>query len=195
MTAAQAGRRIHTKKNSRDPRHMRLGRTARRSERGTTTVSDTASDTANDHDAADERSVLAWLSGWGAEVAAANIRAGRERFSHDLTAFGTHADVVRGRAAVEAAQWSQVWPAIEDFVFLTDQADVMVSADRLLAVVAAPWGSTGIAEDGSRFDRPGRATVVVRRDDVGAPWVGIHTHFSLARGVPQRTHGTKQATI
>jgi ketosteroid isomerase-like protein len=146
-------------------------------------------------DGADRHSVLEWLSGWGAEVAAANIRSGRERFSHDLTAFGTHADVVRGRDAVEAAQWSQVWPKIEDFEFLVDQADVIISGDRLLAVVASPWASTGIAEDGSTFDRPGRATVVVRRETIEAPWVGIHTHFSLARGVPQRTFGSKQAIV
>jgi ketosteroid isomerase-like protein len=147
------------------------------------------------HDTADRLSVLEWLSGWGAEVAVADIRSGRERFSHDLTAFGTHADVVRGREAVEAAQWSQVWPAIEDFEFLVDRADVMVSGDRLMAVVAAPWASTGIAEDTTTFDRPGRATVVVRRDDIDAPWVGIHTHFSLARGVPQRSYGAKQPTV
>lgn len=143
--------------------------------------------------AADVQGVLDWLAGWGAEVAVADLRAGRERFAADLVAFGTHADVVVGRERVEAEQWSRIWPAIEDFVFHVDQAVVAVSGDRLLATVAAPWGSTGIAADGTRFDRPGRATVVLRRDSVGAPWLGIHTHFSLARGVPQQTFGTKPA--
>ena len=27
------------------------------------------------------------------------------------------------------------------------------------------------------------------REQVDAEWRGMHTHFSLARGVPQRTHG------
>ena len=151
-------------------------------------------DTASDgHD--DIRTVLDWLAGWGAEVAVADIRSGRQRFTTELTAFGTHADVEVGRDAVEAAQWSQIWPAIEDFVFRVDRAQVLVSDDRLMAVVASPWDSTGIAEDGSRFPRPGRATVVLRRDTVDAPWMGVHTHFSLARGVPQRTHGSKPSTI
>ena len=138
-----------------------------------------------------QRSALAWLDGWGAEVAAADIAAGRTRFAADLSAFGTHADVVRGRDEVEAQQWSQIWPKIEDFRFCTEDADVLVSDDGSMAVLVAPWTSTGIAEDGSRFPRPGRATVVPRR--CGEGWEGIHTHFSLGRGVPQSTHGRRTA--
>jgi ketosteroid isomerase-like protein len=139
----------------------------------------------------DRESVLAWVSAWGDEVARADIRAGRERFATDMTAFGTHADVVVGRDAVEAQQWSQIWPAIEDFAFLVDLATVELSPDRLLAVVAVPWRSTGIAQDGARFERPGRASVVLRRATRGEPWIGIHTHFSLARGVPAGTFGRR----
>lgn len=139
-------------------------------------------------------SVRAWVAGWGSDVAAADIRSGRERFAADLVAFGTHADVVAGRDAVEDAQWSQIWPRIEDFAFLVDELVVQASPDGLLAVAIVPWASTGIAEDGHRFDRPGRATVVLVRESPGAPWVGTHTHFSLARGVPQSTYGERTAT-
>lgn len=138
-------------------------------------------------------SVREWVAGWGAEVAAADIRSGRARFAEDLVAFGTHADVVTGREAVEAAQWSQIWPKIEDFAFLVDELVVQASPDGLLAVAIVPWASEGIAADGSRFDRPGRATVVLVRDSPDASWVGTHTHFSLARGVPQSTHGGRAA--
>ena len=128
-------------------------------------------------------------------MAAADLRAGRQRFDSDLTAFGTHADVVRGRDSVEAAQWSQIWPAIDDFRFLVDEMQAIVSPDRLLAVAVVPWDSTGIHEDGSTFPRPGRATVALRRDTIESPWVGVHTHFSLARGVPSRTHGSKRPSV
>lgn len=142
----------------------------------------------------DDRATLTdWVAGWGAEVSAANIAAGRRRFSTELVAFGTHADVVQGREQVEAQQWSQVWPAIDDFDFELDQLELLVSPDRLMAVVIVPWNSTGVAEDGVRFPRPGRATVVVERPALDQPWLGTHTHFSLARGVPQRTFGTRQA--
>ena len=57
-------------------------------------------------------------------MAAADIRAGRRRFDDGLVAFGTHADVVVGRDAVEAGQWSQIWPAIEDFEFLLEDLRV-----------------------------------------------------------------------
>jgi ketosteroid isomerase-like protein len=140
-----------------------------------------------------ERSVRDWLRGWGAEVAAVDIAAARQRFAVDLSAFGTRADVVIGRDQVEREQWSPTWPAIEDFAFLVDEAQVVLSADGLMAVVATGWTSTGIDEGGGRFPRPGRATIVLRRGGHRADWIGLHTHFSLARGVPQTTHGTRQA--
>ncbi len=140
-----------------------------------------------------EHEVAAWVAGWSAEVAAADIRAGRRRFADDMIAFGTHADVVEGRDAVEAEQWSQIWPAILDFAFDVDRLRVLASPDGLLAVAIVPWASTGIAGDGSRFDRPGRATIVLERATVGDPWLGTHTHFSLARGVPSDTHGVRTA--
>lgn len=139
----------------------------------------------------DRSSVVAWMDAWGAEVAAVDLAAGRRRFAEDVSAFGTHADVVMGRDNLEAQQWSQVWPAIEGFRFLTEDMQVLVSPDRLQAVAITGWTSRGVAEDGVRFDRPGRATVVLRRDALGRPWIGTHTHFSLGRGVPQRSHGSR----
>ena len=138
-------------------------------------------------------SVAAWVAAWGAEVAAADIRSGRQRFDAGLVAFGTHADVVVGRDAVEAGQWSQIWPAIEDFAFLIDDLVVRVSPDELMAVAIVPWVSTGIDAEGKAFDRPGRATVVLERESGDDAWTGTHTHFSLARGVPQNTFGRREA--
>ena len=108
-------------------------------------------------------------------MAAADIRAGRRRFDDDLIAFGTHADIVVGRSAVEAGQWSQIWPAIDDFAFVLEDLRVRLSPDGLMAVAIVPWSSTGIDVDGNRFDRPGRATIVLgaptgRRTMVGHPY-------------------------
>lgn len=138
-------------------------------------------------------SVRAWVDGWGAEVARVALDDGRRRFDDQLVAFGTHAFTVTGADRVYAEQWSQVWPTIEDFRFLTDDLIVQASPDGLQAVAIVPWGSTGIAPDGSHFDRPGRATVVLVRDAVDGPWRGTHTHFSLAKGVPDRSHGSRPA--
>lgn len=141
----------------------------------------------------DRDSVRAWVDGWGAEVAAVDVAAARNRFEPDVSAFGTHADVVSGLEKLVAEQWAPIWPSIDDFRFLTDEMQVIVSPDRLLAVAVVGWSSTGIAEDGSRFDRPGRATVVMKRAAIDAEWVGTHTHFSLGRGVPQNTYGSRPA--
>lgn len=139
----------------------------------------------------DRTSVRDWIEGWGSEVAAADVAAGRSRFSVDLIAFGTHADVVKGRDQVEAEQWSRIWPAIEEFRFVVDQLQVLMSPDRLMAVAVVPWTSTGISAEGASFHRPGRATVVLLRSDPAGKWVGHHTHFSLGRGVPQSTYGRR----
>jgi nitrite reductase/ring-hydroxylating ferredoxin subunit/ketosteroid isomerase-like protein len=139
----------------------------------------------------DNASVKTWIEDFGREVAAVDIAAARLRFATDVSAFGTHADVVVGLDNLEAEQWSHVWPAIEDFRFVTDELQALISPDRLLAAAVVGWTSIGIAEDGQRFARPGRATLVLRRESVDEPWLGIHTHFSLGRDVPQSTHGVR----
>ncbi len=139
----------------------------------------------------DQQSVKEWVDGWSAEVADVDLTAGRRRFSDDVVAFGTFADVVIGLDALHRDQWSQVWPKIEDFRFLTDDMEVLVSPDRMMAVAVVGWTSTGIAEDGRRFPRPGRATVVLTRSEPEGDWMGVHTHFSLGRGVPQATFGNR----
>lgn len=153
---------------------------------------ETVADHSVEHDSV-EREITAWVAGWGAEVAAADIRTARERFDPALVAFGTHADIVVGRDEVEANQWARIWPAIEDFAFEVDRLVVTLSPDARLAVAVVPWTSTGIGADGTRFARPGRATIVLERSTPSGPWLGTHTHFSLARDVPQETHGEREA--
>jgi ketosteroid isomerase-like protein len=137
------------------------------------------------------RSVREWMAAWGAEVAAVELAEGRERFAEDVVAFGTRADVVVGLDALHDDQWSEVWPTIEGFAFRLEDLVVLASPDGCQAVAVVGWDSIGIDPDGRRFDRPGRATVVLHRDGPTSPWVGVHTHFSLARGVPPTSYGRR----
>ncbi len=137
----------------------------------------------------DEQTVARWIDEWGAEVASVDLDASRRRFLGGVVAFGTFADVVVGLDRLHDEQWSRVWPTIESFRFHTERMEVQVSPDRLIAVAIVGWESVGVAEDGSRFPRPGRATVVLRRTALDANWMCTHTHFSLGRGVPQSSHG------
>lgn len=126
-----------------------------------------------------ESSVREWIRAWGDEVAEVNMAAARRRFSPDVVAFGTYAEVVHGLDALESQQWRNVWPNIEGFTFRVDEVVVIASPDGCQAVAVVPWDSVGRDDAGGRFPRPGRATVVLRRESPGAPWLGVHTHFSL----------------
>jgi hypothetical protein len=46
-------------------------------------------------------------------------------------------------------------------------------------------------QDGTPYDRPGRATVVLVRANTDAPWLAQHTHLSLFRDVPTRSLKSK----
>ena len=129
--------------------------------------------------ASDERAVRDWLAGWGDEVARVDFDTAEQRFAATVVGFGTKATVAHGLTALRAEQWSHVWPHIDDFRFDAEAGDVWVSSDRLQAVIAAEWHSTGRAADGGSFPRGGRATIVLARDAVDGPWLGVHTHFSL----------------
>lgn len=136
---------------------------------------------------ADELEPLrAWYRTWGAYVAAVDFDSAKPLFANDVVSFGTHATFfVSGLEALYENQWSRVWPNISDFQFLVDE--LVGEIDGNTAWAAVPWTSTGYHEDGTPFDRPGRATVTFRRD--GDRWLGTHTHFSLRPGVPWTTFG------
>ena len=136
-----------------------------------------------------EDDLRAWFEEWGGYVRACDFESARPLFRADVAGFGTHMRIVHGLEHLERDQWRNVWPTIEDFQFLTDALEVGASNDGLLAWAIVAWTSTGYGEDGTPFERPGRATVIFAREHWNEPWEAIHTHFSLAPGTPQRSFG------
>lgn len=132
---------------------------------------------------------LDWLERFSACVRAVDYAGARPLFHSQILAFGTHQDVLPDREAWIATQWDNVWPRTDDFRFGLNSTRVLASEDKSMAVVIAPWTSTGFDVDGKPFDRPGRATIVFGR--FGGEWLGIHSHLSLNRGVPQSSHGNR----
>ncbi len=130
---------------------------------------------------------LDWLETFSAHVRDVDYASARPLFHPLILAFGTHRDVLPDREAWIAQQWDNVWPHTEDFHF--DLANTHVLADVSMAVVIAPWTSTGFHPNGEKFDRPGRATMVFHKTD--GKWLGVHTHLSLNRGVPQTSHANR----
>jgi ketosteroid isomerase-like protein len=126
-----------------------------------------------------------WFRTWGTCVAAVDFESARPLFAAEVVGFGTHAAFVSGLDALQAEQWSKIWPNISDFAFLVDK--LVGAASGTSAWAAVPWTSRGYHQDGTSYNRPGRATVTFRKD--ADLWLGTHTHFSLLPGVPHRTFG------
>ncbi|MBX6745793.1 MAG: nuclear transport factor 2 family protein [Acetobacteraceae bacterium] len=141
-------------------------------------------------DAATAESVKDWLSRFAACVRDVDYAAAYPFWHEDIVIFGTYQELVRSRKAWTETQWDNVWPRTEGFTFDLTNTTVLASADGSMAVAVAPWTSTGFHADGTPFDRPGRATIVLARQPDGR-WLGVHSHMSLQRGVPQDSHGKR----
>lgn len=129
-------------------------------------------------------SVLQWLQAWERTIRDNDFAAARRLFDDDVVSFGTFAVVARGLDALEAEQWRRTWPHIAQFRFDHDTAVLALSPDGFLATLAVTWSSEGADTERRSYHRPGRASVVLRRGSTTDPWRGVHTHFSLNRGVP-----------
>ena len=132
---------------------------------------------------------MAWLERFAGFVREVDYASARPLFHPEVLAFGTHRDIIPGLEAWIATQWDNVWPRTTDFRFDLKGSHVLASAAGDMAVVVAPWTSTGYHPDGTAFDRPGRATRVFGRLD--GEWLCTHSHMSLNRGVPQTSHADR----
>jgi ketosteroid isomerase-like protein len=142
--------------------------------------------------AEDHESLRAWVDEFSGHVEACEFDDAAKQFDDDVVSFSSFKDVVVGIDQFVDEQWRRVWPSMTDFRFESEAMRTLVSPDRLMATVIVTWSSIGYNEDGTPFDRPGRCTVVLRREAVGAPWYGVHGHFSLKRGVPQQSFGRRE---
>jgi ketosteroid isomerase-like protein len=141
-------------------------------------------------DAATTAEVRDWLERFAACVRDVDYAAARPFWHPDIVIFGTYQELVKSLTAWTERQWDNVWPRTAEFRFDLENTMIMAASDRAMTVAIAPWTSTGFHEDGTPFDRPGRATIVLARQPDGR-WVGVHSHMSLARGVPQDSHGKR----
>ena len=136
-------------------------------------------------DAATREFFLQWLDTFAGFVREVDYASARPLFHPDTLAFGTHRDVIPGLQAWIDSQWDNVWPRTSDFRFNLDGTHVLAANDASMAVLVAPWTSTGYHQDGTTFPRPGRASMVFHKAD--GRWVCVHSHMSLNRGVPQES--------
>jgi ketosteroid isomerase-like protein len=141
-------------------------------------------------DAATAAEIRDWLDRFAACVREVDYAAARPFWHAEIVIFGTYQELVKSLSGWTDRQWDNVWPRTAEFRFDLTNTMVMTSPDGTLAVAIAPWTSTGFNENGLPFDRPGRATIVLARQPDGR-WLGVHSHMSLARGVPQESYGKR----
>src|SRR5919106_3060157 len=131
-----------------------------------------------------------WLDRFAVCVREVDYAAARPFWHPDIVIFGTYQELVKSLSAWTEQQWDNVWPRTAEFRFDLANSMVMAAPDGAMAVAIAPWTSTGFYEDGMRFDRPGRATIVLARQADGR-WLGGHSAMLLAGGGPPGSHGKR----
>ena len=141
----------------------------------------------------DKRSVGEWYARWDKFVAEVDFKPVREMFAEDTVAFGSKIEMMTSQAELEHDQWRSVWPSIEDYRYDLSTLEVVTSPDRLMAMGAVIFRSTGFHPDGKKFVRNGRSTCTFMRTAIGAPWVCTHSHLSLTPGTPWVSHGNRPA--
>ena len=141
----------------------------------------------------DKRSVGEWYSRWDKFVADVDFKPVREMFAEDVVAFGSKVEMMTSQAQLEREQWRAVWPSIEDYRYDLSTLEVVTSPDRLMAMGAVMFRSTGIHPDGAKFVRSGRSTCTFMRTTIGAPWICTHSHLSVSPGTPGISHGKRPA--
>ncbi len=119
--------------------------------------------------------IQAWFRNLERCVRDVDYDTARPLFADDVVGFGTFGTILQGIDALAADQWRNVWPKIDAFSF--DLESLRWGADGALAWAICLWNSLGRQPDGGTFKRPGRATIILRRE--GDRWQAVHTHFSL----------------
>ena len=137
----------------------------------------------------EHKTIKSWFLEWEKFVQKKQYSSALQFFENDVVSFGTWMDVVEGLDQLKINQWENIWPTISGFKFLTETLFIQLSQDKLFANSILKWTSLGYHQDGKTFERSGRATVTLKRPSLNSEWKGIHTHFSLNRGVPQQSFG------
>jgi ketosteroid isomerase-like protein len=123
--------------------------------------------------------VTDWLETWQIKINGRDYAGARDLFDPEVLGYGTRTGIAHGLDELEQKQWRPTWSEIERFRFNLQELTLLPEGPNMV-VACTTWTSLGIRADGSRFDRAGRMTLVLRRTDASEPWRALHTHFSVS---------------
>ena len=139
-------------------------------------------------DTATREYFIHWLETFAGYVRDVDYAAARPLFHPDVLAFGTHRDIISGARGLAIHPMGQ---CVAEDLRLPLRYGCGARSDDIRQQHGhgrRAWTSTGYHQDGSTFDRPGRATMVFHQN--GA-WLCTHSHMSLNRGVPQQSFASR----
>ncbi len=116
-----------------------------------------------------------WLQQFACCVRDRAYEEARPLFDEGVYSFGTVAYRAEGLDDLISSQWRQVWDDTQGFDF--DYNEARGWQETGLACVALAWSSAGKLSQGKKFERRGRATIILRRVD--GTWKAVHSHFSM----------------
>ena len=137
----------------------------------------------------DHVSIKLWFENWENFVINKNFELAKTLFDTEVVSFGTWMNVVQGLDNLVEKQWKNICPTISHFKFLTNTLYIQLSPDKLFANSILTWTSVGYDINGNCYERPGRDSITLRRDNINNFWKAIHTHLSLNRDVPHKSYG------
>ena len=109
-------------------------------------------------------------------------------------AFGSKVEMMTSQVQLESEQW-RASGRHRGLPLRPVDARGRASPDRLMAMGAVIFRSTGLHADGAKFPRHGRVTVTLIRRPIGAPWICTHSHVSLKPGTPAPSHGKRPERV
>ena len=131
--------------------------------------------------------IKAWLVKFQECVQSVDYATARKMFDPDCYCFGSLAEKVFSLDELIEKQWSQIWPNCQGFQFNLDEIHMEICQEGDMACAMVPWTSIGFHPDGNPFERPGRVTILLKKNPSTKNWVALHTHYSLKPGTPQST--------
>jgi ketosteroid isomerase-like protein len=136
--------------------------------------------------------LIGWLKEFEECVRTIDYDKGKEMFYPDAYCYGTLVESVNSLEGLFKQQWSQIWVNIKGFSFDLDHLQYKTDDQGKMACLMLPWTSQGFHKDGTSFQRPGRATILLLSDSQVGHWRAHHTHFSLKPGTYAMTYTPKK---